>query len=208
MPSLMQGNLSGAMRGMLNSGIAGAKSGYWNALQQQDRDQRQLAQTMNADLRRESLAIDHAAAAFAAVRSCRLAQAQRIKSAMRARRTDGSDARRQLMQEHDWFAEEIDVAQKAGINMQKRDDQFAYAAESLREKSSESPRSESVPQDHAAASASRVQPQTQTAITTSATETLPQKRNSFDSSVKEAQAESNTAFSLDNSAARGLPRYA
>jgi hypothetical protein len=192
MPSLLNGDVSGAFKGLVGGGIQGIKEGYWDALQQQNQDQQQLAQSMNSDLQRESSAIDHTTAAFASLRACRLAQATRIKTDARLGRIDRAEAQRQLKQEHDWFSEEIDVAQKAGINMQKRDDQFAYAAQSLQKQDT----------------GGHARPRAEAAVTTSATETIPQKRNTFESSVKEAQAESTTAFSLDSNAMVRMRRYA
>jgi uncharacterized protein YdbL (DUF1318 family) len=186
------GSFSTALNSALSGGLAGARSGYLDALQQEHHDEQQLADQINADLHRESSAIDHTTAAFATLRACRLTQAKRVKSAAQTRRIEQAEARRQLKQEHDWFAEEIEVAQNAGINMQKRDDQFTYAANNLQNERT----------------TGHARPQTESAVEIFATETIPQKRNSFESSVKEAQAESNTAFSLDNNAAARMRHYA
>lgn len=195
MPNLMSGNMSGVWGNVANGMFSGVKAGYWDALQQQNRDQQQLAQSMNADLQRESQAIDHTTAAFGTLRSCRLAQATHIKNDARAHHIDRAEAQRELKQQHDWFTEEIKVAENAGINMQKRDDQFAYAADSLHKENAKGP-------------TARARSKSEQAVTISATETIPQKRNTFESSVKEAQAESSTAFSLDSSAAAKEHRYA
>ncbi|MBV9656219.1 MAG: hypothetical protein JOZ42_16825 [Acetobacteraceae bacterium] len=175
----------------LNGGLAGAKAGYWEAVQQQHVDQQQLAQTVNGDIQRESKAIDHTAAAFASLRTCRLAQANQIKSAARAHRIDRAEAKRQLDTEHEWFGQEIAAAQQAGLNMQRRDEQFAYAAENLRQ-GGKAPGSAG--SSHGGSHGGSAK-----AVDVAATETLPQKRNSFESDVNTAVAENSTAFSLDTS---------
>ena len=160
----------GAAIGAVGGGLLGLTSGYWDKLQQQNLDKQRLSQTVNADLRTESSHMDATAGAFAALRTCRFAEAQRIKANGRRHFITHDQAQAQLAQERGWFDEEIRVAKAAGVNMQKRDDQFTYAATSLN----------------------------QTAAKTAATETIPQKRNSFDNTVTTAQAQSTSTFSLED----------
>lgn len=171
----------GALTGALVGGAAGFASGYWDKLQQQQLDQQQLAQTINSDLRTESANIDHTTAAFATLRSCRFAEAQHIKADARRGLISRSEAESRLSQERTRFNQEVQVAEQAGVNMQKRDDQFTYAADNLRQ--------------------SRRPTRSASSISVAATETIPQKRNSFENTVKASEAQSSTAFSLDTSAA-------
>jgi hypothetical protein len=159
----------GALVGAVGGGLLGLTSGYWDKLQQQNLDKQQLSRTVNADLRTESSHMDATAGAFAELRGCRYAQAQRIKANARRGAITHDQAQAQLTQERTWFDAEIRVAKAAGVNMQKRDDQFTYAATNLN----------------------------QTPAKTAATETIPQKRNSFESTVTTAQAQSSSTFSLE-----------
>lgn len=191
------GALTGMLAGALTGAALGAMSGYFDQLQQQHLDQAQLAQAVNADLQRESAQMDHTAATFAALRSCRFAQADAIKAQARRGYIPRAQAQGALAQERGWFDQEVQVAQQAGVNMQNRDQQFAYAADNLH-----------TAPPPAAPSRGRARPaptSTAAAATVAATETIPQKRNSFETSVKTAQAQSASAFSLDTSTSM-LPR--
>jgi len=185
------GALTGMIAGALTGAALGAMSGYFDQLQQQHLDQAQLAQTVNGDLQRESTQIDHTAATFASLRSCRFAEADAIKAQARRGYIPRAQAQSALAQERGWFDQEVEVAQKAGVNMQNRDQQFAYAADNLHAAPAPAP-----------SHGSRARPaptSAATAATVAATETIPQKRNSFETSVKTAQAQSASAFSLDTS---------
>jgi uncharacterized protein YcfJ len=160
----------GAAIGAVGGGLLGLTSGYWDKLQQQNLDKQQLSQTVNADLRTESSHMDATAGAFAALRTCRFAQAKQIKTNGRRGALTRDQTQAQLAQERSWFDEEIRVAKDAGVNMQKRDEQFTYAATNLN----------------------------QGPAKTAATETIPQKRNSFDNTVTTAQAQSTSTFSLED----------
>jgi hypothetical protein len=183
-----KGALIGLGAGVLTGAAIGAASGYWSKLQQQQLDQQQLALEVNGAVTTESAKISETAATFSSLRGCRFATAQRIKYQAARGSLPRADAESQLAQEHAWFDQEVRAAQNAGLNMRKRDEQFQYAANNLQQQ----------PQPTHRVSHSKTSDPATTAKTT-ATETIPQKRNSFDDSVSTAQAQSSSTFTLDTS---------
>jgi len=169
-----QGATAGAVIGAIGGAAAGFMSGYYDRLKQSHLDGAMLAQQVNRDVTTESQQIDHTAATFAALRSCRFNQAASIKNREKRGLIARSEARARLDQERAWFAQEVTVARDAGVNMKSRDDQFTYAAQSL----------------------PKARAQQAEAV---ATETIPQKRNSFENSVGNAESQSKVAFALDSS---------
>jgi hypothetical protein len=176
----LRGALAGAAIGAVGGAALGLASGYYDKLQQANLDQATLARQVNQDVTSENQQIDHTAATFASLRSCRFNQAAFVKNEARRGIIPRPDALAQLDQQRTWFAQEVAVARDAGVNMKSRDDQFAYAANNL----PKTPR--------------RTDPGAQ--ATKVATETIPQKRNSFESAVGNADTQSKVAFNLDNSA--------
>jgi hypothetical protein len=166
---------SGALWGGLIGLFGGAAVGYAQAMDQKYQDQTDLAKGINADLKTETGQIDHVTATFARLRQCRFNQAWLIKTEMRNHQITRADALAQLDQERQRFAEETALAQKYGIAMTKRDDQFREAVQTVKPST---------------AGASQAQ--------LAATSTLPEKRNSFDKSVASAESSADLAFNLDN----------
>ena len=144
----------------------------------------EFASKVDQDMRRESTQIDKTSYDFAQLRTCRFANAALIKRQYNYRQISREQAMGELEQERAWFSQELAQAQQWGVNMEKRDQQFEQATNLLEQK--------------APARTSRP------AVVT-ATETLPDKRQSFQSSVGQAQAQSQVAFNLDTSNQSLLP---
>lgn len=188
-----QGALRGALAGLIGGVAAGMASAYWERLQQENLDRQTLSQAINDDLRTETASMDHAAASFATLRTCRYDQAQQIKSAAQRGLIGQGEAQGRLAQQRGWFDQEIALAQDVGVTMQRRDAQFTYAAEQLYQAP---PPSYEAPQ-HAPA---RIQRDPTASAAVAATQTIPEKRNSFETAVESAKAQSVAVFSLDPSA--------
>ncbi len=189
-----RGALRGAAIGLAGGVAGGLASAYWQKLSQAGMDQGTLSQTVNQDLRSEVAGVDHTAATFASLRTCRFAQARYIKSDARRSAANRAEAQGRLAQQRAWFDQEVATAEAVGVSMQKRDSQFAYAAEQLQQA------------PPAAAYGSARQPQARarrapgSAAIVVATQTLPQKRNSFGTLVETSKAQIGSVFSLDGSA--------
>jgi hypothetical protein len=170
--------MTGALVGGATGLIAGAAAGYFSGLEQQNQDAAVLAGRVNSDLTEESANISHITLAFDNLRRCRFAQAARIKQDARRHRIDTATAKDELAYQQQRFTEELTLARAYGVNMQKQTEQFQYAATSLQKK--QAPKSAQIEQ--------------------AATETIPEKRGTFDDSVAKADDSSKVAFNLDASA--------
>jgi len=114
--------------------VAGSlASAYWQKLSQAGMDQGTLSQTVNQDLRSEVAGVDHTAATFASLRTCRFAQARYMKSDARRSAANCAEAQGRLARQRAWFDQEVAMAETVGVSMQKRDSQSAYAAEQLQQ---------------------------------------------------------------------------
>ncbi len=187
----MTGNAgAGALIGLGAGALAGGAYGYYSTMNERYKDQETMARAINADLVRETEQIDRTTATFARLRECRFGKAAVIKAQSRAKRLDRAEAEAQLKYHNERFTEELALARQYGVNMQKRGDEFRDAAENLQRN------------DPAlAASASRGRRAAQGTpgqrVIASATETVPEKRNSFITQVNTAEARGKVAFNLD-----------
>lgn len=189
-----QGALIGGLIGLAGGLAGGLASAYWSRLSQSGLDQQTLSQTVNHDLRSEVDGIDHTLATFADVRACRFGQARSIKADAARGAIARTEAQTRLARQRAWFDEEVAAARTMGANMQKRDEQFAYAAEQMQQAPEavvpSSPRS-AQPRGRGASGASAV---------VVATQTLPQKRNGFTAAIDAATAQAQPVFSFDAAA--------
>lgn len=192
------GGALGGQRGALTGGLVGGAGGiltsltlsYADYMQKQYPDNpRQMANGINADLTTEGHARDQTIANFRALRACRFSEASLIKQEVRLHELSRADGQQSLAMERTWFNQEIAVAERWGVNMQKRDEQFQDATTELETKAP--PRS-----------ASKTDP-TRKAVT-AATETNPDKRQVLASQVGQAKEQSTVQFSMDLSALRLL----
>lgn len=178
----LAGGGNGAWQGALIGGALGLGGSllvsYSQYLQEHTTNTVQFADKVDQDMRRESAQIDKTLNNFAQLRACRFANAALIKRQYNYHQISREQAMGELEQERVWFAQELAQAQQWGVNMEKRDQQFQQATELLQQKA---PVRTSRP-----------------AVVT-ATETLPDKRQSFQSSVGHAQSQSQVAFNLNSS---------
>jgi hypothetical protein len=160
--------------------LAGGTTAYTKTLAEKSKDQAEMAQHVNDDLRREGDEIDHTTAAFARLRSCRYQQAALIKAQVRRHAMTRPDGLTQIAFERDRFDEELKLAREYDIAMTKRGSQFDDAAKSLNEN----------PTPAAAPSAKLV--------SAAASVSIPEKRSGFDKSLVAAESSSKLAFDMDN----------
>lgn len=180
------GALAGGGRGAAIGALAGAGAGllgslavtYSQYLQEHATNTAEFAAKVDQDMNRESAQIDKTSYEFAQLRYCRFATGAAIKRQYYYHQISREQAMGELEQERMWFAQELAQAQQWGINMEKRDQQFEQATDLLQQK----------------APARTSRPSVRTA-----TETLPDKRQSFQSAVGQAQSQSQVAFNLDSS---------
>jgi len=177
---------TGALIGAGAGTITGAMYGYWSTMNEQHKDRETLARAINADLSKEGQQIDRTTATFARLRECRFAQATTIKANLRAGRMDRAAAQTALKYQSDRFNEEMRLARHYGVNMQKRGDEFREAAENLQR------------QDPSLTTAAPRRNRSQgQQVMAAATETVPEKRSSFVSTINSAEQRSKVAFNLD-----------
>ena len=162
------GAIAGGGRGALTGALIGgglALGGsllysYSQYLQEHTTNTGEFASKVDQDMRRESTQIDKTSYDFAQLRTCRFANAALIRRQYNYRQISREQAMGELAQERTWFAQELAQAQQWGVNMQKRDQQFEQATNLLEQKAP---------------------PRTSRPAVVTATETLPDKRQSFQS---------------------------
>lgn len=186
----------GAVAGLATGAIAGGVNSYYSTMAERYQDQATLAQAINSDLTREAQETERVTATFARLRECRLAQAQSIRQQVRARVMPRPAARDQLIFQRDRFLEELALADRYRVAMQKRDQEFQSAAQSL---------NQSDPSASAASSAAAARPRVANAapsrqVVVAATETVPEKRNAFAASIASARTQTQAAFNVDDMA--------
>ena len=189
-----QGAGTGALVGLAVGGVAGGLTSYYSTMSERYQDQTTLAEAINSDLAREVQETDRVTATFARLRECRLAQARNIRQQVRAGAMTRAIAREQLIFERDRFQEELALADRYQIAMQKRDQEFQSAAQSLNqppEASAGTTGSAGRPRTAAAAAPNRK-------VVVAATETVPEKRNAFAASVASAKTQTQAAFNVDD----------
>lgn len=187
----------GALAGLATGAVAGGVNSYYSTMAERYQDQATLAQAINSDLTKEAQETDRVTATFARLRECRLAQAQSIREQVRARVTPRPVARDQLIFQRDRFNEELALADRYRVAMQKRDQEFQSAAQSL---------NQADPSASAASSAAGPRPRVASAaparqVVVAATETVPEKRNAFAASIASARTQTQAAFNVDDMAA-------
>jgi len=185
----LRGALIGGLAGGAVGGVAGGSSAYYNTLVEHAQDQNELAYDMNQDLTRETQEIDHTAATFGRLRACRFAQAEFVKNQAREHLLDRQTALARIAYHRDKFNEELNIAHEFGLTMARRSQEFQQAANDLRTRP---------PVTAQGAPATRAAPARVAQVDKAATVSVPEKRQSFDSTVAAAQTTSKAAFDLDN----------
>jgi len=183
----------GALSGLAVGAVAGGMTSYYGTMAERYQDQETLAQAINSDLQKESQEMDHVNATFARLRECRFTIARTLRQQVRAGTMPVAQARQQLTFQRDRFQEELALADSYRIAMGKRDQEFQAAAQALQPAGQPATASSSTRSARSAASAP---PARQAQI--AATETVPEKRSAFASSITAARSEGQAAFNVDN----------
>jgi len=116
-----------ALIGGLSGAVAGGIGGYYNAKQKDIADEQALAASVRNDILAANGEIDRTAVAFAKLRDCRFAAAERIKSEYKAGRLPRDKAVKQLGELKQQFDEDIKIAQELGLKMGSRLTEFQNA---------------------------------------------------------------------------------
>ena len=177
---LGNGSTSNLTTGLQRDAFSGARSGYLSALAKRSENQHDMVRQMNGDLLQESDQVDALNGSFQRLQSCRFQQAQLIKTKARSGRITAGEARDDLAVQRRLFDEELAKARQSGSNMERRDEQFQYAAQEL----------------NSPTQAPAVSQQTRHA-TDVATVTLPRKREAFVSAVSDAEVRSKSDLGDD-----------
>jgi hypothetical protein len=116
-----------ALIGGLSGAVAGGVGGYYLAKQKDISDEQALASSVRSDILVENGEIDRTAVAFARLRDCRFAAAERIKSEYKSARITQDTAVKQLGELRLHFDEDIKISQDLGLKMGSRLTEFQDA---------------------------------------------------------------------------------
>jgi len=116
-----------ALIGGLSGAVAGGVGGYYLAKQKDISDEQSLATSVRSDILAENGEIDRTAVAFARLRDCRFAAAERIKSEYKSARITRDTAVKQLGELKLQFDEDIKISQELGLKMGNRLTEFQDA---------------------------------------------------------------------------------
>jgi YMGG-like Gly-zipper len=128
---LIGGDWRGALIGAGAGAFTGAAVGYWQAVQQRQRDQSALIAQVQSDLSRENAEIDRTQLAFDQLIDCRFRQAQAINTAYLGHTLDRSTAEAQMAMMRQRAQHDVALAQQINTKIQQRGQQFEVAAENL-----------------------------------------------------------------------------
>ena len=209
---LATGDWKGALIGAAVGAAAGASAGYWNHLQEQQKDQAVLSRTVLSDLDKENAQIDKAQLAFNQLVDCRMNEANKVRAQLKAGQIARPAADASMTRIKGQYQKDLELARMINENMQKRSANFEVAAEQLNPGSaaklqtmSESKRAY---EDAAPGKVSRPRPAkpakpVQTAAATpqaqvlEATSSNVAKRNDYQATVQSASAKADAGFNLD-----------
>ena len=123
-----RGALIGAAVGAAAGATVGAAAGYYNALQQQGRDQADLFTQVKGDLRNENVQLDRTQLAFDRLRDCRANQARQIQADYRAGRLNRTQAANAMAQVRQRSQRDVQLARSINGQIGGRTGQLAVAA--------------------------------------------------------------------------------
>lgn len=126
-----RGALIGAAVGAAAGAAVGAAAGYYNALQQQGRDQQGLFTQVKGDLRNENRQLDLTQTAFDRLRDCRANQARQIQADFRAGRLSRPQAENAMAQVRQRSQRDVQLARTINGQIGGRTEQFEVAADKL-----------------------------------------------------------------------------
>jgi hypothetical protein len=118
---------SAALIGGLSGAVVGGAGGYYLAKQKDISDEQSLAASVRGDILAENGEIDRTAVAFARLRDCRFAAAERIKAEYKASHITRDIAVKQLDDLKRQFDEDIKISQELGLKMGSRLTEFQDA---------------------------------------------------------------------------------
>lgn len=121
----------GALIGGLTGLVAGGVGGYYNAKQKDIADQQALARSVRSDIMTANGEIDRTSIAFAGLRDCRFAAAQKVKNEFRTGRITKDQAMKQLDELRKLFDEDIKMAQELGMKMNERLTEYQEASNKI-----------------------------------------------------------------------------
>ena len=125
---------TGALIGGLSGVVVGGVGGYYLAKQKDISDEQSLVASVRSDILAENGEIDRTAVAFAKLRDCRFAAAERIKSEFKAARITRDVAVKQLDELKLQFDEDIKISQELGLKMGARLTEFQDANNKILDK--------------------------------------------------------------------------
>jgi hypothetical protein len=128
---LASGNWRGAAIGAATGAIAGAATGYWVALNQQQRDQRGLFTQVKGDLGRENSELERTQAAFDALTNCRFQQARQVRADLQSGRITRDQAVQRMSVIRNRYDRDLQLARTINGQIGGRQEQFAEAANNL-----------------------------------------------------------------------------
>jgi outer membrane lipoprotein SlyB len=129
------GNIgSAALIGGLSGAVVGGAGGYYLAKQKDISDEQSLAASVRGDILAENGQIDRTAVAFARLRDCRFAAAERIKAEYKASHITKDIAVKQLDDLKRQFDEDIKISQELGLKMGSRLTEFQDANNKILER--------------------------------------------------------------------------
>lgn len=130
----------GAAAGGLTGAITGGVAAYYEAKQKNAADAQALAGSIRDDIFKENAEISRVSIAFAHLRDCRFANAEKIKSQYRSGMITREQATNKLAELKKLFDEDISIAEKYGTKMSDNIKTFDYAANKIMEDDPEAKR--------------------------------------------------------------------
>ncbi|CAK0778581.1 SH3 domain-containing protein [uncultured Gammaproteobacteria bacterium] len=207
----LTGDWKGALIGAAVGAAVGASAGYWNHLQEQQKDQAVLSRTVLTDLDKENGQIDQAQRAFNQLVDCRTNEANKVRAQLKAGQITRPAAEARIAQIKGQYQKDLELARLINENMQKRSANFEVASENLNPGSatklqalSESKRTY---EDAAPGKVARPRPPkpakpmhvaaTPQEQVLEATSSNVAKRNDYQATVQTASAKVDSGFNLD-----------
>jgi len=128
---LASGNWRGAAIGAAAGAAVGGATGYFAAVQQQQRDQAGIFRQVKDDLGRENAQLDRTQAAFDQLTDCRFQQARQVRADYQAGRISRDRAQAQMNLIRTRYDRDVALARTINGQITGRQEQFADAANSL-----------------------------------------------------------------------------
>lgn len=128
---LASGSWRGAAIGAAAGAVAGAATGYWVAVQQQQRDQAGMFTQVKGDLVRENAELDRTQIAFDNLTDCRFGQARQVRADYQAGRISRDQAQARMSLIRTRYDRDLQLARTINGQIAGRQEQFSEAANNL-----------------------------------------------------------------------------